>query len=93
MWGAVVENKPVFGLPGHPSAMVVFDLLVAPGAEGQLSAALEERHLEFPLQAVITRSLHSAAGRVDFIRVKLSVRRAGFMQICAGQVRVNRDTG
>jgi len=72
--GAVVGSKPVFGLPGHPaSAMVVFDLLVAPLVQkGSYSANLEEIQLEFPLRAIITRSLHSASGRVDFIRVKLS---------------------
>ncbi|HUW64133.1 MAG TPA: gephyrin-like molybdotransferase Glp [Spirochaetia bacterium] len=71
--GAVVQGKPVFGLPGHPvSAMVVFDLLVAPLLRsGTYPAGGKEDVSEFPLWAVITRSLRSAAGREDFIPVKL----------------------
>lgn len=72
--GAMVGNKPVFGLPGHPaSAMVVFDLMVAPLLQkGSYPVNPEEIQMEFPLRAIITRSLRSAAGRLDFIRVKLS---------------------
>lgn len=72
--GAVVGQKPVFGLPGHPaSAMVVFDLLVAPLVQkGAYPAKPEEAQMEFPIRAIIARSLHSAAGRVDFVRVKLT---------------------
>lgn len=67
--GAVVENRPVFGLPGHPvSAMVVFDLLVAPLIS---DGRYRENHLEFPVRATITRSLRSAPGREDYIRVRL----------------------
>ena len=67
--GAVVDSCPVFGLPGHPvSAMVVFELLVAPLIrDGQY----RENHLEFPVRATITRSLRSATGREDYIRVRL----------------------
>lgn len=71
--GAVIEGKPVFGLPGHPaSAMVVFELLVAPLFQsGKYPESGEEKMLEFPLRAVINRNLRSAAGREDFVRVKL----------------------
>ncbi|BAF60798.1 molybdopterin biosynthesis enzyme [Pelotomaculum thermopropionicum SI] len=74
--GAVVNGKPVFGLPGHPaSAMVVFELMVAPLVRSGGYAAGEKEMREaltaFPLRAVLTRSLHSAAGREDFIRVRL----------------------
>ncbi len=67
--GAVVENKPVFGLPGHPvSAMVVFELLVAPLVRyGEYRKNL----LEFAVRAKLTRNMRSAAGREDYIRVKL----------------------
>lgn len=68
--GAVLNQKPVFGLPGHPvSAMVVFDLVVRPLIDGRMiNPALQEG---IPVPARITRSLASAAGREDFIRVQL----------------------
>jgi molybdopterin molybdotransferase len=67
--GAVVNGQPVFGLPGHPvSAMVVFDLLVAPLVR---DGGYRNDHLEFPVRAAITRTLRSAAGREDYIRVRL----------------------
>jgi molybdopterin molybdotransferase len=71
--GAVVGGKPVFGLPGHPaSAMVVFELLVAPLVRSWgYPAGGDEAWMEFPLRARITRNLRSAAGREDFIRVRL----------------------
>lgn len=69
--GAVVRQKPVFGLPGHPvSAMVVFDLLVAPLVRTGTYPCSNDIG-EFPLRAIITRSMSSAAGREDFIPVKL----------------------
>ncbi len=71
--GAVVEGKPVFGLPGHPvSAMVVFTLLVEPLlTRGRYPLDEDEFLLEFPVTARITRNLRSAAGREDFVRVGL----------------------
>jgi len=72
--GAVVGGKPVFGLPGHPvSALVVFDLLVAPLVRDSGYPPPGAAPGEFPLRAVITRNLRSAAGREDFIRVRLSL--------------------
>lgn len=70
--GAVVNGKPVFGLPGHPaSALVVFELLVAPLIRwGRYPA---ENPGEFPIRARLTRNLPSAPGREDFVRVKLKV--------------------
>lgn len=73
--GAVVKEKSVFGLPGHPvSAMVVFDLLVAPLVRSGGYPESSRNYMEFPLRAVINRSLHSAAGREDFVRVRLFLR-------------------
>jgi len=73
--GAVVGGKAVFGLPGHPaSAMVVYDLLAAPLIkEGGYREYELDKWREFPARVRITRSIRSAAGREDFIRVKLSV--------------------
>ncbi|RJR34791.1 MAG: molybdopterin molybdenumtransferase MoeA [Deltaproteobacteria bacterium] len=70
--GAVVGSKPVFGLPGHPaSALVVFELLVAPLLR---AGRYPQNELEFPLRARLTRNVRSAAGREDYVRVRLGVR-------------------
>lgn len=67
--GAVVAGKTVFGLPGHPvSAMVVFDLLARPIIE---AAGVPQSRKDYPLRAAITRNIHSASGRDDFLRVSL----------------------
>jgi len=51
------------------------EVLVAPLLrDGAYPACAEEFALEFPVKAVVTRSLHSATGREDYIRVKLSVK-------------------
>ncbi len=68
--GAVVGKTPVFGLPGHPAAALIsFDLLVAPllkfGSYRRIKPAA------LPVPALLSRSLASAPGREDFIRVKL----------------------
>ncbi|MEE4243603.1 MAG: gephyrin-like molybdotransferase Glp [Desulfopila sp.] len=66
------DTTPIFGLPGHPvSAMTCFDLFVAPAI--QRLAGLEQE--TFPPQpavdAFLGRNIHSAAGRMDIIRVEL----------------------
>ncbi|SFH30030.1 molybdopterin molybdochelatase [Desulfotomaculum arcticum] len=67
--GAVVDGKPVFGLPGHPvSAMVVFELLVTPLLKYGI---YRNNPLEFPVRARMTRNMRSAAGREDYLRVRL----------------------
>lgn len=71
--GAVVNGKPVFGLPGHPaSALVVFELLVAPLI--RFAGYPAEPFWEFPLRARVSRNLRSAPGREDYVRVKLALR-------------------
>ena len=71
--GAVVHGKPVFGLPGHPaSALVVFDQIIAPlirsgGHNGKEECIFND----FTAVAEITRNMPSAAGREDFVRVRL----------------------
>ncbi|MEG6616600.1 gephyrin-like molybdotransferase Glp [Peptococcaceae bacterium 1198_IL3148] len=69
--GAVVDGKPIFGLPGHPvSAMVVYSLLVDPLVRwGSYDNALRE----VSVRAKITRNMRSAAGREDFLRVRVYV--------------------
>lgn len=68
--GAVVDGKPVFGLPGHPvSAAVVFELFVTPLLK---HGGYTEDPLEFPVRARLKRNMRSAAGREDYIRVRLA---------------------
>ncbi|HAA89641.1 MAG: Molybdopterin biosynthesis protein MoeA [Thermoanaerobacterales bacterium 50_218] len=68
--GAVVGKKPVFGLPGHPAAALIsFDLLVAPLLKFGSYRGIKPAAL--PVPALLSRSLASAPGREDFIRVKL----------------------
>lgn len=65
--GAVVDGKAVFGLPGHPvSALVVFEFLVRPLLE-------PERLGRLPLRVRLSRTLRSAPGREDYVRVRLAV--------------------
>lgn len=70
---AVVKGKPVIGLPGHPvSAMVIFEVIVRP-----IISMLLGRRDEFggiKVFARMSRNISSAAGREDFIRVKLEER-------------------
>src|ERR1041385_3229431 len=66
---AVCAGKAVFGLPGNPvSCMVTYDLFVAPTL-AQLSGAkvLPRR----TVSARLTRNVASAAGREDYIQVRL----------------------
>ncbi len=63
-------GKVFWGLPGHAvSAMVVFTVVVRPFLEHLCGLAEPARG--FPVQAVLTRNLASAQGRVDYVRVRL----------------------
>jgi molybdopterin molybdotransferase len=62
--------KLVWGLPGHvTSAMVVFSAVVRPFLDRL--CGLTAGSARPPVMARLTRNLESAAGRVDFIRVRL----------------------
>jgi molybdopterin molybdotransferase len=68
---AKVLGKPLWGLPGHVvSSMIVFSRIVRPFLLhiAGLAAATEE---EIRIPARINRSVASAQGRTDFIRVRL----------------------
>lgn len=68
--GGVVQGKPVFGLPGHPAAaMISFDLLVASLLKFGSYEKIEPGTP--PVRAAISRSLASAPGREEYIRVQL----------------------
>jgi len=66
---AITNNRPIFGLPGHPvSAMIIFDLFVRPliswlqGGEYNYSSAKE-------IEAELTCNMVSDSGREDYVRV------------------------
>ncbi|MEI2693221.1 MAG: gephyrin-like molybdotransferase Glp [Anaerolineae bacterium] len=71
---AICNDKPVFGLPGNPvSAMVIFDLLVAPAIRRLLGAAEPRKNL---VSARLARNIASATGREDIVQVRLETRPA-----------------
>ena len=67
---AVVDGKPVFGLPGNPvSAMIVFDLFVRPAIAWLSGCAAPP---EPPTaRATLTRDVASAPGREDYVPARL----------------------
>lgn len=71
---ALVDGRPVIGLPGHPvSAQVVFSLFVAPLLR-QL-AGLEPFPAHRPVvRARMSKNYASAPGRLDVLRVALAER-------------------
>lgn len=70
---ASVDGKPIIGLPGHPvSAMVIFELIVRPLLSMMLSRDISFGGIK--VLARMARNIASAAGRQDFIRVKLERR-------------------
>lgn len=69
---AVCNGKPVFGLPGNPvSAMVIFDLFVAPAISLMLGATPQSRAR---LTARLARNIASTTGREDYVPVRLEER-------------------
>jgi molybdopterin molybdotransferase len=73
MIGGVVGGKPVLGLPGHPAAVAIcFDLFIRPLLD-RLSG-LRTRQYFKTVQARMAKSIASAAGREDHIRVCLEER-------------------
>ena len=63
-------GKAFWGLPGHAvSAMVVFAVVVRPFLDRL--CGLSQTVRQFPVQAVLSRNLASAQGRVDYVRVRL----------------------
>jgi molybdopterin molybdotransferase len=69
---AVVNGKPVIGLPGNPvSALVMFILFGVPAITSLLGAG-EPRHRR--ARARVTANVPSAAGREDYVPVRLHER-------------------
>jgi molybdopterin molybdotransferase len=71
--GAVIDGKPVFGLPGHPAAVVVsFELFIHPvlrmltGEIQSLGSGLKKT-----VMASLTKNISSSPGREDHVRVSI----------------------
>ncbi|NLS44570.1 MAG: molybdopterin molybdotransferase MoeA [Firmicutes bacterium] len=65
---AVANEKPIIGLPGHPmSCMIVFNLFVAPAIARWMGGTLYRQ----TIQARVIRNVASAAGREDYLSVRL----------------------
>ncbi len=70
---AVVDGKPVFGLPGNPvSAMVVFDLFVRPTV--YRVGGCPEPPISPVVAARLTHNIPSTTGREDYVPVALTER-------------------
>ena len=68
---AVADGKPLFGLPGNPvSALVVFDLLVAPAI--RVLSGTTSQPIVNTIDAILTDDVPSESGREDYVPVKLS---------------------
>jgi putative molybdopterin biosynthesis protein len=74
---AVVDGKPIFALPGHPtSALLIFHLLVRPII---MQAAGRKSMDEAVVKAFTSTRLFPAKGRLTFITVKLKKDKAGLV--------------
>lgn len=77
---AMVHDRPVVGLPGHPAAVAIaFDLFVRPVLRvlsGQAAAPWEGLRKQ-TVRARITRNIASRAGREDYVRVALDLAEDG----------------
>jgi len=72
---AVCDGKAVFGLPGNPvSCMVTYELFVAPTLAHLSGAVVPPRRT---VSARLARNIASAAGREDYIQVRLEPRQDG----------------
>jgi molybdopterin molybdotransferase len=81
MIGGVVHGKPVLGLPGHPAATVVcFDLFIKP-LLCKLSGLGKEPGFVKSVKAAMAKSISSAAGREDHIRVCVEEREGAFFAV------------
>ncbi len=76
---AVADGKPVFGLPGNPvSAMVAFDLFVAPALAWLMGAAERRRPV---VRARLAANVPSHPGEEDYVQVRLEQRAGGIWAV------------
>jgi molybdopterin molybdotransferase len=70
----VINNKPVLGLPGHPaSAMILAEIFLVPLIRAFLGLGFTSAK-KHKTKALMGRSMASASGRVDYIRVAITER-------------------
>ena len=70
--GAVVDGVPVFGLPGHPAAVVVcFEVFILPVLRALTGRQGKDNRDQRTIKARITKNISSSQGREDHIRVAL----------------------
>ncbi|HDH50009.1 MAG TPA: molybdopterin molybdenumtransferase MoeA [Nitrospirae bacterium] len=73
MIGAVINGKPVFGLPGHPAAIIVtFELFIKPVLKlltGETDRLIHK--IKRTVKAKLLKNISSSSGREDHIRVSL----------------------
>ncbi len=71
--GAVINGKPVFGLPGHPSAVIVtFELFIRPMLKLLSGETVKLQHMvKRAVKAKLSKNISSSTGRQDYIRVLL----------------------
>lgn len=68
---AVVDDMPIFGLPGHPvSAMIIFDLFLKPLLRW-FEGSNDELIYNKQIKAEIDANISSDSGREEYIRVAL----------------------
>lgn len=66
---AIADNRPIFGLPGHPvSAMIIFDLFVRP-LINWLQGGKYNYNFAKEIEVELTRNMVSDSGREDYVRV------------------------
>lgn len=71
----VADGRPILGLPGHPaSAMVLADLFLIPLMRAFIGLGFTSPERR-SVKAVMGRSMASASGRVDYLRVSLQGKR------------------
>ncbi len=72
--GGVVNGKPVFGLPGHPAAIIVcFELFIKPVLRLLTGEIDKLNHsIKRTVTAKLSKNISSSAGREDHVRVKLA---------------------
>ncbi len=74
----VVNNVPVFGIPGHPAAATVcflnFIKPVIRTLAGDTSPDIPKT-----IRAILTKNIPSSAGRTDFVRVKIIEDRGNYL--------------
>jgi len=66
---AIADNRPIFGLPGHPvSAMIIFDLFLRP-LINWLQGGKYNYNFAKEIEVELTCNMVSDSGREDYVRV------------------------